>query len=142
MRRAVGADGSGETMSDATIRFMFDATGTHAVTEQLRQVAIESRFALARIALGRAKRRLHRAYLNMLRSTRRNRKEAVRKWMLAKLHVRAAKIRVEKPNAEVRIVSHSMKNGEPIVLIDAIFARKHPSFFDRWTKAILLGLMQ
>jgi hypothetical protein len=126
-------------MANASICFSFDATGTREVITGLAKVAKEARVALHWIDLAKSKKRLHRAYLNMLRSTRRNRRDAVRRWELAKLHVRAAEIRVQCPNAEVRIVSRNLRKGEPIVVINAIYARGsvQPSGVDRRT--ILLG---
>jgi hypothetical protein len=126
-------------MANASIRFSFDAPGTQEAIDKLAEVAREARVALHRIDLAKSKKRLHRAYLNMLRSTRRTRKHAVRRWELVKLHVRAAEIRAECPNAEVRIVSRNLRKGEPIVVINAIYARGsvQPSGVDRRT--ILLG---
>ena len=108
-------------MTNVTVRFTIDTTGYRAVAEKLYATMDEMRIHLLRIALYRAKCRLHRAYLNVLRSTRRTRKEAIWRWELAKLHVRAAEIRVERPTAKVRIVSRRMQSGKPIVLIDAIY---------------------
>lgn len=126
-------------MANASIRFSFDATGVQKVREDLARVAKEARAALFRIALAHVKKREQRAYLNMLRSTRRTRKVTVRRWELAKLRVKVCKMRVESPTTEVRIVSRNIRKGDPIAMIETIFARGMiaPSNADRRT--ILLG---
>lgn len=105
-------------MANAIIRFSFDATGMQRVREDLAKIVEKSRAVRLRMALVRAKKRERRAYLNMLRSTRRNRAEMVRKWHLARLHVRACEMRIEKPNATIRIVSRCVRREEPVVFID------------------------
>jgi hypothetical protein len=126
-------------MANATVRFNIDTSGFQESVSKVYATMAEMRTTLLRIALATAKKRERRVFLNMLRSTRRKRREAVRKWQLAKLHVKACEIRIECPTAEVRIVSRRMKSGEPIVMIDAVYARGEngPSGVDRRT--ILLG---
>lgn len=95
----------------ANVSIQFHVEGIDDIRRGFRELAV--RFARVK-AIGRER----RAFLNMLRSTRRTRKAMVRKWQLAKLHAKAAEIRVQCPTAEVRIVSRNLCKGFPIVFID------------------------
>lgn len=96
-------------MANATIQFHVE--GIDDIRRGFRELA-------AQFARMKAIRRERRAFLNMLRSTRRTRKVMVRKWQLAKLHAKAAEIRVQCPTAEVRVVSRNLRRGFPIAFID------------------------
>ena len=80
-------------MAQAAIRF--EANGVQELRSKIYATMQEMRIVLLRLSLARAKKRLHRARLNMLRSTRRTRKAMVRKWALAKLHVKVCEIRFD-----------------------------------------------
>lgn len=98
-------------MANATARFTIDTTGLRDIRKNFHELALQ--FTRLKTIW-----RERRAYLNVLRSTRKNRKEKVRKWQLAKLHVKASEIRVQWPSAEVRIVSRFLCKGYPVVFID------------------------
>lgn len=110
-------DDLGNLFRSAKVDFMANATIQFHVEgiDDIRQTFRELSAQFARM---KAIRRERRAYLNMLRSTRRTRKAMVRKWQLAKLHVKAAEIRVQCPKAEVRIASRNLRRGEPVVFVD------------------------
>lgn len=117
-------------MANATIRFRIE--GIDDIRRGFRELSLQ----FARI---KACAKLRRAYLNVLRSTRRTRKEKVRKWELAKLHAYVAGLRVKHPDAEVRLGSRFSCSGMRFVAIEIIYARgqTQPSVVDRRT--ILLG---
>lgn len=103
-------------MANTTIRF--NVSGLAEMRESFRLLALQ-------LAHAKAKRRERRAYLNMLRSTRRTRKTMVRKWMLAKLHVKVCEIRIECPTTEVRIASEAnVEAGFPVSDLDTMKALK------------------
>ena len=126
-------------MANTSIQFSFDAIGVQKVREDLTHVVKASRAALTRIRLAKAKKRLQRAYLNMLRAPRSKRKDVAWRWELAKLYVKACEMRVESPTAEIRIISRNIRKGEPVVFIETVFARgaTAPTTCDRRT--VLLG---
>lgn len=117
-------------MANAIVRI--DVSGLYDIRKTFHELALQ--FTRMKAVL-----RERRAYLNTLRSTRRKRKEAVRRWQLAKLRVKVCEIRIECQTAEVRIVSRNLRKGEPVVMIETIFARgqSEPLTADRRT--ILLG---
>lgn len=85
------------------IHFNFDATGAAATRESLHEVGNQARVSLLRVALANATHKSHRAYLNMLRGSRKNRKALVRKWHLAKVNVQRCKLQLQNPTAQIKM---------------------------------------